>query len=66
MEYKGKSIYQVTEEVLDKMMIQNYLNKEHEFVLLSVYNKNQDKAEQQKQTLDKRIMTIYRQKSCKL
>lgn len=55
LEYKGKSIYQVTEEVLDKMMIQNYLNKEHEFVLLSVYNKNQDKAEQQKQTLDKRI-----------
>ena len=55
LEYKGKSIYQVTEEILDRMMYESYLNKEHKFLLLSVYNKNQDKAEQQKQVLGKRI-----------
>jgi hypothetical protein len=55
LEYKGKEIYQVTEEILDRMMSKSYLSKDHEFLLLSVYNKNQGKAEQQKQDLDKRI-----------
>ena len=39
MDYKGKNIYQVTEEILDRMMDENYLSKDHEFLLLSVYNK---------------------------
>ena len=55
LDYKGKNIYQVTEEVLDRMMDEDYLNKNHEFLLLSVYNKNQKRAEEKKQSLDKKI-----------
>lgn len=55
IDYKGRDIYDVTEEILDKMMDENYLHKDHEFLLLSVYNKNQNKAEEQKQSLDKKI-----------
>lgn len=53
--YKGKTVYQVTEEILDRMMSESYLDEDREFVLLSVYNKNQNKAEEQKAKLDKRI-----------
>ncbi len=53
--YKGKNIYQVTEEILDRMMNERYLSREREILLLSIYNKNQNKAEQQKQILDERI-----------
>ncbi|NLJ57917.1 MAG: PepSY domain-containing protein [Tissierellia bacterium] len=55
LEYKGKTMYQVTEDVLDRMLDEGYIDKEHEFLLLSVYNKNDSKAEQQKQNLDKSI-----------
>lgn len=55
LKYKGKTVYQVTDEILDRMMDGNYLDKDREFLLLSVYNKDQNKAEQQKQDLDKRI-----------
>jgi len=55
LKYKGKKVYQVTEEILDRMVSENYLDKEQEFLLLSVYNKNQDKAEKQKQNLDQKI-----------
>lgn len=55
LKYKGKTVYQVTDEILDRMMDENYLDKNREFLLLSVYNKDRNKAEQQKQDLDKRI-----------
>ena len=55
LQYKGKTVYQITDEILDRMMYEHYLNEEQEYLLLSVYNKNQVKAEQQKQVLDKRI-----------
>lgn len=55
LEYKGKTVYQVTEEILDRMMREDYINRDQEFLLLSVYNKNQDKAEEQKRNLDQKI-----------
>lgn len=55
IEYKGENIYRVTGRILDRMMEENYLSKKHEFLLLSVYNKNQNKAEEHKQNLDQKI-----------
>ncbi len=61
LDYKGMTIYQVTEEILDRMMNERYLEKDHEFLLLSVYNNNQEKAEQQKLDLDRRIHEYLQQ-----
>ncbi len=55
VKYKGKTVYQVTEDILDRMVSESYLDKDQEFLLLSVYNKDQNKAEEQKQSLDQRI-----------
>jgi uncharacterized membrane protein YkoI len=55
LDYKGKTLYEVTDEILDRMMDESYLVKDREYLLLSVYNKDENKAEQQKQSLDQRI-----------
>lgn len=55
LEYKGKTIYQITEDILDRMIAEGYLDEDQKFLLLSVYNKNRDKAEQQKQDIDRKI-----------
>jgi hypothetical protein len=55
LNYKGKTLYEVTDEILDRMMDESYLVKDREYLLLSVYNKDENKAEQQKQSLDRRI-----------
>ncbi|NLN42356.1 MAG: hypothetical protein GX160_10370 [Clostridiales bacterium] len=55
IEYKGKTVYQVTEEILDRMIRDNYLGKGEEFLLLSVFNNNQERAEEQKRNLDQKI-----------
>jgi len=55
LDYKGKTLYEVTDEILDRMMDESYLVKDREYLLLSVYNKDENKAEQQKQSLDRRI-----------
>lgn len=54
-DYKGKTINQVAEEILDRMIGKKYLDKDHNFLLLSVYNKNNEKAELQKVQLNKKI-----------
>jgi|LSQX01.3.fsa_nt_gb hypothetical protein len=55
LDYKGKTLFEVTDEILDRMMDESYLVKDREYLLLSVYNKDENKAEQQKQSLDRRI-----------
>lgn len=60
--YKRMTINQVTEEVLDRIMNEKYLNRDHKFLLLSVYNKNEEKAESQKLDLDKKIHEYFQQK----
>lgn len=54
-DHKGMTIEEVAEEVLDRMIDEKYLDKDHKFLLLSVYNKNKEKAESQKLDLDKKI-----------
>lgn len=53
--YKGMTINEVAEEILDRMMNRKYLDKDHKYLLISVYNKNEGKAESQKLELDKKI-----------
>lgn len=54
-DFKGKEIQQVTEEVLEEMMRKKYLHNDHRFLLLSVYNKNREKADSQRVVLDRSI-----------
>ena len=53
--FKDESILLVSEEILEKMMAEGYLSENNEFLLLSVYNKNHEKAEEKKQVLDQSI-----------
>nr|WP_300004030.1 hypothetical protein [Tissierella sp.] len=53
--YKGKSIEEVTKEILDKMIQRNHLEEDDDLVLLSVYNKNLEKGESQRASLDSLI-----------
>lgn len=63
LEYKGKTPDVVAEEIVDRMMREHYLDKEHEFLLLSVYNKNKDKAEIQRRDLDQKIHEYLQEKA---
>ena len=63
IDYKGKSIYLVTEMVLERMIEQGFIEDPGEFLLLSVYNKNREKAELQKVTLDEFIHGYLEDKS---
>jgi hypothetical protein len=53
--YKDESVLLVSEEILGKMMSEGYLGENNEFLLLSVYNKNHEKAEEKKRILDQSI-----------
>jgi hypothetical protein len=63
IDYKGKSIYLVTEMVLERMMEQGFIGDPEEFLLLSVYNKDKEKAEFQKVTLNESIHEYLEEKS---
>ena len=61
--YKGMTVDQVTEEILDRMYDEGYFNKDHKFLLLSIYNKNGEKSEIQKLKMDKKIHEHMKKKS---
>jgi hypothetical protein len=51
IDYKGRNVREVLLSVLDEMYEQGYLTQEKRFVLLSVYNKNPERARSQKRDL---------------
>lgn len=53
--YKAMTIDQAAEEILDRMMTGDYLNKDNKYLLVSVYNKNEEKSAVQQLDLDKKI-----------
>lgn len=55
MNFKGKNMEEVTAELLDRMIEENYLVKNNNYVLLSVYNKNGEKEEVQTENLNSLI-----------
>lgn len=62
LNYKKMTINQLAEEILDRMMDQSYLDNDNKYLLFSVYNKNEEKAEVQKQNLDDKIHTYLQEK----
>lgn len=65
VKYKGMTIEQVAEEILDRMMDRKYLDKNNKFLLVSVYNKSEEKAEAQKLDLDTKIHQHFQNKELK-
>lgn len=61
--YKGMTVDRVTEEILDRIYDKGYFNKDHKFLLLSIYNKNEEKSQMQKQVIDKKIHEYMKKKS---
>ena len=55
MDYKGKTIIQVTEDLMDQLLEKNYLTETDKYILLSVYNKKTVKAEEQRLEIDEAI-----------
>jgi hypothetical protein len=49
--YKGKSLNQVTTDLVDKLILTGYITKSDNMLLVSVYNDNKDKANLQKQQI---------------
>lgn len=62
LEYRGKTINQVAEEVLDRMINEKYLDNDNKYLLLSVYNKNENIASNQKLELDENIHQHLKEK----
>lgn len=52
LQYEGKALKEVTEEILDRMVEAQYITEEEKYMLLSVYNKDSNTAVRQKQELD--------------
>ena len=63
LSYKDKSVLLVSEEILEKMLEQGYIDNEKEFLLLSVYNRDVEKAEEKKEILDQAIHQYLRKKT---
>ena len=65
IDFQGKSIDLVTEEVLDRMMEEEYLSENDDFILLSVHNKNMEKEDSERENLDSLIHTYLETKGIK-
>lgn len=52
LDYKGEDYLEVTEEILDLMILKGYLDDNEQLMLLSVYNENLDKESVQLTELD--------------
>ena len=61
--YKGMTVDRVTEEILDRIYEKGYLNKDHKYLLLSIYNNNEEKSQIQKLEIDKKIHQHMKKKS---
>lgn len=55
LDYRGKTIDELTKEILDKMVGREYISVDREYLLLSVDNEDERKAEEGKYYLDKLI-----------
>lgn len=62
LEFEGRTIEQMTQVLLNKMIEENYITEEDNYLLLSVYNKNSKKMDKQKENLDKIIYEYMKQK----
>ena len=55
IEYRGKSLEEVTGELMDQLLEKKYLTQTEKYILLSVYNRREGVAREQKQKLDQLI-----------
>lgn len=55
IDYKGKDLYNVTEEIVDVLMANSYINEVDKTLLVSVYNKDDKKKEKQAEKLNREI-----------
>ncbi len=53
--YKGRDMVLVTEEIIKKMISEGYISNSEDYLLLSVFNKDQDKKQEQKDSLNASI-----------
>jgi len=51
IDFTGKNLYSVTEEILSRLVEQTYIQEPNEIMLVSVYNEDIEKRSQQSQTL---------------
>lgn len=63
IDYKGKSVYLITDELMNRMIQENYISKADQFLLLSVYNKNEKKARIQKDKLENNLYQYMEEKA---
>lgn len=62
MDLKGKSVYLVTEILLERMFVEGYID-EREYMLLSISNKDAEKSYIQRSTIDSTIHNYLRKRS---
>lgn len=55
LDYKGKNMVLVTEELVSRMVLNGYISSSDDYLLVSVYNKDHDKKQQQKDRLNTSI-----------
>lgn len=53
--YKGRDMVLVTEEIVKKMISEGYISNSEDYLLISVFNKDQDKKQEQKDSLNASI-----------
>ncbi|MDF1618190.1 anti-sigma-I factor RsgI family protein [Petrocella sp. FN5] len=50
-DFKGRNLNEVTMDLVDKLVLTNYITKSEDMMLVSVYNENKEKANLQKQQI---------------
>lgn len=55
VEYKGRNLNEVTEEILDSLLYKEYIDEEDEVMLLSIFNKDKEKSKNQANDLNELI-----------
>lgn len=65
IQYKGKTVEEVTEEILGKMVNDKYISKDKEYLLLTVDGKDSKKADKEKYYLDNLIHKYLNKKEIK-
>lgn len=63
IDYKGKSVYTIIDELLNRMIQGNYISKDEPFLLLSTYNKDEQIAKIKEDEIENRIRKYLEKKS---
>jgi len=63
IDYKGKSVYTIIDELLNRMIQGNYISKDEPFLLLSAYNKDEQIAKIKEDKIENHIRKYLEKKS---